>query len=91
MRTGTGCCDAAAGELAMIAPTTERAEGCPYLRPQHDWRGRVRAALYCDLPGGRVRVPDPADIARYCATGEYEACPTYRRARAREESSESLS
>jgi hypothetical protein len=75
----------------MIAPTNDRSGRCPFMRPEGASSARAKTtALYCGLPGGRVRVPEPAEIARYCAAGEFEGCPTYERALARERALESL-
>jgi hypothetical protein len=68
---------------------------CPFLRPGLPGaNGRSdherRSALYCGLPGGRVRVPDPADVRQFCEPGDVERCPTWQRAIARRRALESF-
>jgi hypothetical protein len=55
---------------------------CPFLRPGLPI-GPVMTAIYCGLPGGRVRMPPPEDVRRYCIPGRFEECPTYGRYAAR--------
>lgn len=54
------------------------AEKCPFLRPGLA-TGPLTIAMYCGLPGGRVKLPSRDEIERYCAPGAFERCPTYRR------------
>ncbi len=74
MPTDIACSDRAAGD----GPGA-----CPFMFP----RAMVgRAAVYCRLPGGRARVPQPDERRRYCGGG-WGHCPSYlgafRGARAR--------
>ena len=67
-------------------PGTEgvQTKECPFLRPGLAAARRAGlTAIYCGLPGGRVRAPDRADIERFCRPGAFELCPTYRRYAAR--------
>ena len=51
--------------------------GCPFATPGVS--DTVGAAMYCRLPGGRVRVPTPDERVRYCSSGRYDLCPTLHR------------
>jgi hypothetical protein len=53
---------------------------CPFLSPGlAEGPYAVSAALYCRLPGGRVRVPTPDEIGRFCIPRDFDACPVYER------------
>jgi hypothetical protein len=56
---------------------------CPFMNP-----ARTRdacAAIYCRLPGGRVRMPTREETERYCRRGRWDVCPTSVTARRRVE------
>jgi hypothetical protein len=50
---------------------------CPFLRPGLAG-GAPGAAIYCALPGRRVRVPARYERRAYCDAGGYARCPVYR-------------
>ena len=51
---------------------------CPLLHPGRPLHQNVRIAIYCRLPGGRVRVPAEEEQRRHCLTGRWPECPVYR-------------
>lgn len=50
---------------------------CPLLRPGLGAGGTSGAAIYCALPGRRVRVPARDERRAYCDAGRHERCPVY--------------
>jgi hypothetical protein len=53
-------------------------DGCPFGRPGPPL-SITSEGFYCGLPGGRVHIPPPEDIRRFCATGRYGECPLNQR------------
>lgn len=51
--------------------------GCPFAMPAAPRSDT--AAFYCRLPGGRVRVPTPAERVTFCRSGHYDLCPVVAR------------
>lgn len=57
-----------------------RTEECPFLRPAgYDGHAGPAVAIYCALPGRRVRVPARDERRTYCDPGRFVACPVYNR------------
>ena len=52
--------------------------GCPLLVPTRA-RGELPIGVYGRLPDGRVRVPPPEDLRRFCIPNRPEHCPVYAR------------
>ena len=50
--------------------------GCPLAMPAPS---ETAGALYCRLPGGRVRIPTPEERVRFCVSGRSDECPTLQR------------
>jgi len=60
-------------------------DACPFVRPASPRGCAVTEAMvYCRLPRGAVRVPARDEFVRYCATGNFTACPIYQRHARRE-------
>jgi hypothetical protein len=67
-------------EGAMETRVGADGKNCPFLRPD----GTVPlypfpVAVYCRLPGGRIRIPSRDELARFCTSGHYHDCLAYRR------------
>jgi hypothetical protein len=60
----------------MEAFTATRISECPFLQPGRP-AGRPAAAIYCRLPGGRVRIPTIEEQRRFCLAGGWEECPVH--------------
>jgi hypothetical protein len=63
----------------MIEVADVLTEACPFLRPGLGASGSTpSAAIYCALPGRRVRVPARDERRVYCDADRYEHCPVYQ-------------
>ena len=56
--------------------------GCQFAQPAPPTSG-TGEGFYCRLPGGRVHLPSPDEIRRFCAAGRYSECPVNQRWTAR--------
>lgn len=55
-------------------------EECPFLRPVgYDAHPGSVIAVYCALPGRRVRVPARDERRIYCDPGRFVVCSVYNR------------
>jgi hypothetical protein len=61
-------------ERSMVLADQAR---CPFATP--DVPDTPRAAFYCRVPSGRVRIPAPEEQALFCRSGRFYACPVVRR------------
>lgn len=53
-------------------------DACPFAQPAPP-SSPTAEGFYCRLPGGRVHIPSPDEIRRFCATPRYADCPVNRR------------
>jgi hypothetical protein len=53
-------------------------DGCPFAQPGPPI-SETSDGFYCRLPGGRVHIPAPDEIRRFCAGGRFTECPVNRR------------
>ena len=53
-------------------------DGCPFAQPCPPW-SEACEGFYCRLPGGRVHLPTPDELQRFCATSRFIECPVNRR------------
>lgn len=54
-------------------------DACPFLRPGlSSGRSAPSVAIYCALPGRRVRVPDRYERRVYCDASNFSRCPVYQ-------------
>jgi len=53
-------------------------DGCPFAQPGPPV-SEMGDGFYCRLPGGRVHIPVPDEIRRFCAGGRFTECPLNRR------------
>lgn len=53
-------------------------DGCPFAEPGPPFSG-TSDGFYCRLPGGRVHIPRPDEIRRFCASGDFTECPVNQR------------
>ena len=53
-------------------------DGCPFAVPGPP-PSVASEGFYCRLPGGRVHIPTPDEIRRFCATRGYTECPVNQR------------
>lgn len=65
----------------MALPERVETRECPLLRPglSAGLRAGLSAAIYCALPGGRVKVPTRDEIERFCVPSDFKRCPAYQR------------
>jgi hypothetical protein len=53
-------------------------DGCPFAQPGPPV-SETGDGFYCRLPGGRVHIPTPDEIRRFCAGGRFTECPVNQR------------
>jgi hypothetical protein len=64
----------------MSQARMDAARECPYLQPARPLGGHGQLiGIYCRFPDGSVRVPPADERRRFCLSGQWQRCPSYRR------------